>query len=188
MYPLPRCFFSGKSVFIKVLLLKLWGIYSTSSYCTCGCLHLLDTSQRLRGDTNVTFSSLGCLISAAVTEAGSTSLPCSPLYYGLCGPGPSGLCEVTAHATCSDQVSPWLLGSFSGHARGGRCIDLAVQMPSDTHKRKADTHLKSHGTHRAFAGMLALNLHHLYTQARNRFTGFCAILCLMRLTVRAPLI
>lgn len=95
-----------------------------------------------------------------------------PLYYGLCGTGPSGLCEVTAHTTCSDRVSPWLLGSFSGHAWRGRCIDLVVQMPSDTHKHNTDTHIMSYCSHRANTGMLAHNLYHLHFQSQIYFYRF----------------
>lgn len=45
--------------------------------------------------------------------------------------------------------SPWLLGSFSGHAWRGRCIDLVVQMPSDAHQHNTDTHITSKCTHMA---------------------------------------
>lgn len=45
--------------------------------------------------------------------------------------------------------SPWLLGSFSGHAWRGRCIDLVVQMPSDAHQHNTDTHITSKCTNMA---------------------------------------
>lgn len=46
-------------------------------------------------------------ISGVVGEPATIELhvtPMSPLYYDLCGTGPSGLCEVTAHTTCSGRV------------------------------------------------------------------------------------
>lgn len=95
--------------------------------------------------------------------------PVLPLYYSRCGTGPSGLCEVTAHTTCSDWVSTWLLGSISGHAWSGRCIDLAVQMPpqiTHTHTRHIAAHTRD-----------------TFFPSQHCFTGSCAILWLMRLTV-----
>lgn len=93
------------------------------------------------------------------------SLPCCPLYCGLRGTGPSGLCEVTAHTTCSDRLSPRLVCSLSGHAWRGRCIDLVAQTPSDTRERNTDTHITSNGTRSA----------HLHSHSRSLF--FNRFLC-----------
>lgn len=120
----------------------------------------------------------GCFSHKRQQPSSSMSLPCCPLYYGLRGTGPSGLSEVTAHTTCSDRLSPWLVCGLSGHAWRGRCIDLVAQTPSDTRERDTNTHITSNGTQSA----------HLHFHSQNLFTGFCAILCLMRLTVCASLI
>lgn len=104
--------------------------------------------------------------------------PMLPLYYGLCGTGPSGLCEVTAHTTCSDRVSPWLLGSISGHAWRGRCIDLVLQMPSDTHKHNAQTHTHTLNVLLHSEGVYwHAHIHNLYNLHLQRPEPFHRFLC-----------